>query len=181
MIYKGFDALIFMRKELIEAILRQKEKRKWELAAHLRLAAFHEIIKDSQLQLDIRKISQYIEQEKEKYPQFTQLISSSIISDIKNKPNFFTHHLPFNQFYHLEFFTYESNLPLVKIFYNSCQGCKKLESESFPYIELRKNTKLKEESQVMMFDNRVSILRQNKDLLEKQFLALEGFINYTKI
>ncbi|MFA4953346.1 MAG: hypothetical protein WC584_03925 [Candidatus Pacearchaeota archaeon] len=167
---------------LIESVLKQKEKRNWKLAEHLRLAGFHEIINNQQLRQT--KILEYYSQISEQFPLFTKLTSSSILIQNRNlveSQRLYGLHLPFSDKYHLMFFLIDTEEPLQKILYDSCEDCEKLETKELPHIELRRSMRINMEGKnTIMLDNRVSIMRQDKNLLEQQYQSMQKFIDATK-
>ena len=167
---------------IIESVLKQKEKRNWELAEHLRLAGFHEIINNQQLHKT--KILEYYSQISEQFPLFTKLTSSSVLMhnrSLVESQRLYGLHLPFSDRYHLMFFLIDTEEPLQKILYDSCENCEKLETTELPHIELRISMKINMEGKdSIMLDNRVSIMRQDKNILEQQYQSMQKFIDTTK-
>lgn len=167
--------------EIIESILKQKEKRNWELAEHLRLAGFHEIINNQQIYKT--RILEYCLQISKQFPPFTKLTSGSVLiqnRDLIESQAFYGLHLPFSNKYHLMFFLTDTEEPLQKILYDSCPNCKDLESESFPHIELRQSMDIDMKEKFIFLDNRISIMHQDRNLLEQQYNAIQKFIDATK-
>ena len=78
------------------------------------------------------------------------------------------------------FFLIDTEEPLQKILYDSCPHCKDLEAEQLPHIELRRSVKLNMKERVIMYDNRVYIMQQGKELLQEQYHAMKRFIGATK-
>src|SRR3989344_655485 len=102
--YKSIQTDKRMR-DIIESILKQKEKRNWRLAEHLRLAGFHEIIDNQQIYKT--KILEYSSQISKQSPRFTKLTGSSVLMQnrgLVESQRFYGLHLPFSNKYHLMFF-----------------------------------------------------------------------------
>ncbi len=171
-----------MIDNLIESMLEQNARRNWDLAEHLRLAAFHEIIDDQQLH--IQRIIEYSQELGPKYPPFTHLTSSAVIlqhKDLALAERLSGLHLPFNKRYHLMFFLVKTEEPLRRILYDSCPHCQALESDQFPHVELRASVNLQSKGEVIMYDNRMSTRQQDESLLREQYKAMQEFIEKTKV
>lgn len=88
-------------------------------------------------------------------------------------------HLPVNDNYHLEF-------PLLKrgefceFIYTSCKRCRELEEHGFPEIFLRKSVDFGEDVP-NMYDNRISVNRQDGKTMIDSYKAIEDFVDATRI
>ena len=103
------------------------------------------------------------------------------IEERREALDFFHVHLPVNDSYHLEF-------PLLKkwnlceFIYTSCELCKDTNEHGFPEISLRKSVYFKEsELKGMMYDNRISVNHQNREVIVDSYNVFKDFIEATKV
>ncbi|MEK6926666.1 MAG: hypothetical protein AABW50_05300 [Nanoarchaeota archaeon] len=174
--------MVFTIGKNIEEILENSLKNR-NLAEHLRLLGFHNIT--NRQQLDRIKVESYVEKEKlEQHKPFTALTSGNIMlkfKDLVNERKLSSLHLPISNNYHLMLFLVDENEFTSKILYDSCEKCKLVAPYKFPIIELRRSIELPIFKGPILYDNRVSILEQDRDLLLLQYGKFEDFINKTKV
>lgn len=167
-------------KKTIEAVLKEADDN-WQLAEHLRLKGFHNIINGSYI--DKYKVEEELRKRLAKVPDFTKLMSSSAIISMKKLvegKGLIPIHLPINDKYHLHFFTTPENEFMHEIVYDACEDCKLVEPYEFPIMELRHSINLRGIEGSIMYDNRVWVIHQDKKLLEAQYKTFQEFINNVK-
>lgn len=88
-------------------------------------------------------------------------------------------HLPINEQYHLEF-PLIRQIGLCRFIYTTCEICEGLEAHGFPEIFLRQSVYFKGNAPTM-YDNRISVNRQQPELIRESYKALEEFVNECRV